>query len=396
MTMSKYSIALAAEIPGELAEEFAERVYYVSSAIRDYHLLYGAGGGVRGVEVTADAEADESELARRLNVVAQRDVLPQRNAHRAEAVVWQSMALPRASRIRFADLERAGLAAREGEGTYTVSGPLADLLAGIDRRVRTIAADLCDAVETRYPALIPTEVLARAGYFDAFPQFLMTAGRLRSDVDGYDRFAPEFAAAPDRARFLHERAGHAGYCLSPTVCHHTFQQFAGRELPEAGAAVTACGRVFRFESRYQRTLERLWDFTLREVVFLGSRESVVETRRRLMEAICTWVDRLRLAGQLELADDRLFGTGATARRARVQRALKLKFTLRMPVVEDRSIAVGSFSVHGSKFGEAFGIALPGGAPAYTGCLGIGLERFAYAFLCRHGLDPSDWPEIGVL
>jgi seryl-tRNA synthetase len=54
--------------------------------------------------------------------------------------------------------------------------------------------------------------------------------------------------------------------------------------------------------------------------------------------------------------------------------------------------VGSFNFHERFFGESFGITSAGGeGPVHTACAGFGLERFAYAFLCQHGLDPSGWP-----
>jgi hypothetical protein len=117
----------------------------------------------------------------------------------------------------------------------------------------------------------------------------------------------------------------------------------------------------------------------------------------MLDATCQWVDELRLAAHVEVANDPFFGNAATdtagPKRVMVQRALKLKYELQMPVVDDRYIAVGSFNLHGQKFGKAFGITTPDGEPAYSGCIGIGLERIAYAFLCRHGIDPADWPQV---
>jgi seryl-tRNA synthetase len=318
-------------------------------------------------------------------------------------VVWQSLAMPRPSRIDFADVERAGLATAMGDGCYAASGPLARLLARFDNRVLAMAVEGFDAVENHYPALIPTDVLHKAGYFDSFPQFLMAAGRFHPDsalatgADAHHGFTAEFEASEDRAKFMDSRTEHAGHCLSPTVCYHTYQQFAGREVPHEGSIVTATGKIFRFEGPAARTMERLWDFTMREVVFLGSRETVMQLRQRMLDAACQWVDELRLAAHVEVANDPFFGNAATngagPKQVMVQRALKLKYELQMPVVEDRYIAVGSFNIHGQKFGKAFGITTPDGEPAYSGCIGIGLERIAYAFLCRHGIDPADWPQV---
>lgn len=297
--------------------------------------------------------------------------------------VWQSMAIAGASRIAFDDVERAGLVTRMGDGTYATSGALTRLLSAFDERVRAMAVDVFGAVENRYPALIPTTVLHQAGYFDSFPQFLMTTGRFGTEAD-----ATAFAAGDEGSRTVH-----TGYCLSPTVCYHAYHQLAGTRLADEGHVLTACGKIFRFEEQDHRSLERLWDFTMREIVFLGSREAVNDTRRRIVDAVCRMVDDLRLAGHLEIANDPFFAGAATAERVMVQRALKLKYELQLPVVEGRTIAVGSFNLHGTKFGEAFGITTSGGTPAYSGCIGIGLERIAYAFLCRHGVDPSGWPEV---
>ena len=290
---------------------------------------------------------------------------------------WQSMAMPRPSRISFADLENAGAVTRMGDGAYAAGPLLATLLAAFDRRVQRTAVEEFGAVEHRYPSLIPTSVLRRAGYFDSFPQFLMTVDRFTAAdaTDGTDVTVP------------------TGHCLAPTVCYHAYHTLAGTQVPDEGLVITACGDVFRFEEVDHRTLERLWNYTMREVIFLGSREAVADLRMRMVRATCAMVDDLRLAAQLEIANDPFFAGGATAERVLVQRALKLKYELHMPIVDDRTIAVGSFNLHGTKFGEAFDITTPGGTPAYSGCLGIGLERIAYAFLCRHGIDPATWPQI---
>ncbi|WNV87571.1 hypothetical protein [Umezawaea sp. Da 62-37] len=390
--MPEYSIAISPEVPPGMAEEFAKRVYYAASEIRGFTLVPGERGEVGGIEISTADEVDPAEIGRKLNLVVRRDVLTQSGVEETPAV-WQSMAMPRAPRIGFADLERAGLVTRMGDGAHGASGALAELLRRIDDRVRRLAVEGFGAVENTYPALVPTTVLHRAGYFDAFPQFLMTVGRFHSDADVYDGFAAEFEAAGSKAEFMDSRTGHIGYCLSPTVCYHSYHQYAGRRVPDEGTMLTAWGRIFRFESNYHHTLERLWDFSMREIVFFGSRKAVTDMRQSLVTAVCALVDDLRLAGHVEIANDPFFSNGSDAKRAMVQRALRMKYELHMPVVDGRTVSVGSFNLHGSKFGEAFDITTSGGSPAYSGCVGIGMERIAYAFLCRHGIDPSDWPEI---
>ena len=77
--------------------------------------------------------------------------------------------------------------------------------------------------------------------------------------------------------------------------------------------------------------------------------------------------------------------------------LELKYELRLPIGEGRTLAAASFNFHEDFFGSSFDIRRPAGdgdedATVITACAGVGLERFAYAFLCRHGVDPAAWPE----
>ncbi|MFC9606470.1 hypothetical protein ACFTTN_23820 [Streptomyces niveus] len=374
-----------------MENELAKRVYYVSSEIQEFQLVRGGDADfVVGVEITTDREMDPVELGRKLGVVVRRDVLPQASLPEA-SVVWRSPEEPAPARVEFSELERAGIVVRMGEGAFATGELFTDLLARLDDRIRRIAVDQFSALSYRYPTLVSTEVLRKAGYLDSFPQFLMTASRFHSDTDAYQDFASGLATADHQSNFIDSFSEHSGYCLPPTMCYHTYHQYTGQEIGATGAVVTSRGKSFRFESRYHHSLERLWDFTIREIVFLGSRETVVEERQKFMDAACALMTELRLAGHVEVANDPFFSNEMTAERVMVQRVLEMKYELRLPVAGGRTAAVGSFNIHGSNFGEAFGMTLPTGGPAHSACVGFGLERLAYAFLCRHGADPADWP-----
>ncbi|MGH9226673.1 MAG: aminoacyl--tRNA ligase-related protein, partial [Acidimicrobiales bacterium] len=54
------------------------------------------------------------------------------------------------------------------------------------------------------------------------------------------------------------------------------------------------------------------------------------------------------------------------------------------------LALASVNLHHDHFGRAFDIRM-GTAPAHTGCLAFGLERWLAAIIRHHGPDPSAWP-----
>jgi seryl-tRNA synthetase len=178
------------------------------------------------------------------------------------------------------------------------------------------------------------------------------------------------------------------------MCYHSFHQFEGRQLA-GDTVITARGKAFRYESRYHTSLERLWDFTIREIVFMGTQEFAADCRDLVMRQAFALMEELELAGACEVANDPFFANGDTAGKIFSQRLMELKFELLLPVAADRSIAVGSFNLHGSFFGESFGIKDGDDRPIASGCAGFGLERLVHAFLTQHGSDPARWPAAVV-
>ncbi len=50
------------------------------------------------------------------------------------------------------------------------------------------------------------------------------------------------------------------------------------------------------------------------------------------------------------------------------------------------------SVNGNKYPSGFNVKCQSGEELWSGCSGVGLERWASAFLAQKGLDPENWPE----
>src|SRR5262249_4620968 len=149
------------------------------------------------------------------------------------------------------------------------------------------------------------------------------------------------------------------------MCYHTFNQLSGLAVDDR--VVTSRGKSFRFESRYHRSLERLWDFTIREIVFLGSRRFVLDARQRFMRLVFDIIERLGLAAHCEVASDPFFCREDTAEQILTQRMMELKYELRLPVADDRTIACASFNFHDQFFAGAFGIGHASEPSLFSGC-----------------------------
>ncbi len=282
-------------------------------------------------------------------------------------------------------------AARQDDGVYTL-GPLPSRVAAwFDRRFEAIAEAL-DAPPYRVPALISAAFLERVRYFRSFPHSLSFATHLREDLDVLEAFPNATCCADGALDSPPEAFAAPRALLAPAVCYHLYHLLADGPVPGGRLAATAVGPCFRYEGRNLRGLERLWSFTMREIVFVGPEDWVVERRERARELAREVFHAAGLHHHVETAHDPFF-VGEFRRQAAFQTAFRLKLEVRADLpYRHGDLAVGSFNVHQDFFGRHAGLTLPDGAPAWTGCAAFGLERLALAFLAQHGLDPAGWPE----
>jgi hypothetical protein len=235
-------------------------------------------------------------------------------------------------------------------GRLLLLGVAAGLCRWFDAQLLRMALE-DGARECRFPATIGRDTLARAEFFESFP-----GG----------------AAA---------LAGPASqYLLNPAVCYHAYALFAGRQLGEA-VLLTAQQSCFRESDRESGSPARLWEFTMREIVFIGTAAWVAERRAEWAARTEEWAAGLGLCGSLVPAADPFFGVPGRGKRL-LQQLEGLKLELLLDCA-GTTLPVASFNLHKSFFGRQFDIAFDG-VDAHSGCAAFGLERWALAFLSQRG------------
>jgi seryl-tRNA synthetase len=289
-----------------------------------------------------------------------------------------------------AELIQRGQVSQELQGVFALGPLLARLMAFFEERFVELA-DSFQAPPYRFPTLIPARYLERVNYFHAFPHSLTFATHLREDLDVIDHFAEQAACDEHGLVAPPESFAQVQALLSPAVCYHLYFSLADRPLPGGQLAATAVGNCFRYEAINLASLERLWNFTMREVIFVGPKDFVLENRETARQRMQPVFEEIGLAYRVESANDPFF-IGEFRKQAAFQSAFQLKFEIRASLpFSSSTLAVGSYNYHQDFFGRNLNISLPDGSPAHTGCVAFGLERIAYAFLAQHGLDPANWP-----
>ena len=291
----------------------------------------------------------------------------------------------RTDRSRFASpvdaLRARGELTTPGPGRVVLAGlPLA-LWHAVDRTILEWASAL-GAREHRYPSVIDVATLERAGQVESFPHQLTVLATL---------------SAASHTQPQSEPHTHA---LAPAVCYHAYPELAGRALDPSPVVLAARGQCYRRERGDYAPLERLWEFSMREIIVVGTRSAVEDMRQQLMRQVAALVTRLELDASIETATDPFFlntssdaaGTATLARRL-TQQAGALKHEMLLTIGADgQAVAASSFNHHQQFFGERFEIRLADGSYAYSGCVAFGLERWVLAILAQHGVDESAWPD----
>ena len=241
------------------------------------------------------------------------------------------------------------------------------------------------------PTLIPSTVLAKCNYFRSFPHNVTFAAHLREDAGRIDEFRQRHQdrdSLDDRSLFDMETPE---ACLTPALCYHVYHLNQGRGLGPGVKVYGLCGKCFRYESTSMRGLQRLWDFTMREVVFLGSADEVLEKREQGIELMAYFLDELGLAAEIRTASDPFFIAPDAASKTYFQLSSGTKFEVALMLPNGERVAASSFNYHADVFGLAFDVTVGDGVPMHSACIGYGMERWICAFLSQYGDDPDSWP-----
>jgi seryl-tRNA synthetase len=277
-----------------------------------------------------------------------------------------------------------------GPGQYALAGPAARLRVALDARLAALAAD-AGAEPWHLPSIESTADLLRVtGYFASHPQHVTWGFHVTPHFEGLASFATQAVRDALEAPSARHAARPTGFILEPFVCHNVYRALRGARV-EQGRSITAIGNCYRFEGHRFEPLQRQWEFSMREVVLLGSGGYVESARERLLDLTRDLVAELDLDATVDVATDPFFASEAAPLRT-FQAMRSTKLELRLAVGGGARVAAASFNLHGGVFAAPMEIRT-GDELAETACVAWGIERWMAAFVARWGADPAFWPEL---
>jgi seryl-tRNA synthetase len=253
-----------------------------------------------------------------------------------------------------------------------VFGPQAvAVIAALDDKLRTWAAAV-GAAEWCYPGALRAEELAGIDYFHNFPHLGAPITGLTADAQ--TRYASTgLAGGAVPAGDLTD----ARYVLPSAACYAIYFDLRDRTLT-GDLLVTTRASCYRTETSYH-DLRRLWNFQMREIVYLGERDTARTHLDTFRQRILDFGARLGLEMTVDVATDPFYRRGDS--RALLQRLEPVKWEF---VVD--GCAIASVNYHRNFFGERCGITAAGGDAVFTSCVAFGLERWLSVLARAYGGD----------
>ena len=387
--MTALDVACEPRIPGWLWRDVESRVVFLDEDVIGARVI-DEGRTLRldlRPATSSDRHATIASRAQRLVAMLGNAIEP-----RIEIVEEQHTSPPGCGCDLDAALRNSREVHEELSGVPAIGPRLTALVDALETRLLELVR-AAGPVPYRFPTLIDPVLLERLSAFEHFPHTLGFVGHLRRDLDVLERFSAEANAGAGGVQAPPGSFARPSALLTPAVCYHLYGYLENQVVDAQGHVATAQGKCFRHESANMTSLERLWEFTMREVVYVGSPDFVLAGRETMRRLARDFFASIGLDHHIETAHDHFFGAQYW-RQSALQTAFKLKLEVRAALPhKGKTLAVASYNYHQDFFGRRMNIRLPDGTPAHTSCAAFGLERLAYALLSQHGFDPANWPAL---
>ena len=237
----------------------------------------------------------------------------------------------------------------------------------------------------KMPVMLPINTYLDTNYLKTSPQYSIFCSFINESISSYENLPKKIENGQ-----VTEELKVPCYALSPSACFHLYEELRNKRIPR-GKIYTFRQNVFRNEGRLNwKESTRYLDYTVREIVFFGTKEEVYDIREKLLSKTIDILKKYNLISTIIVGADP-FVIPEMQRYKDIQKRNRVKYELRINTADDKTTACASFNLHGTHFTKAFNISVENVENTYSGCIGFGLERWVYCFLAQYGTDLKNWP-----
>jgi seryl-tRNA synthetase len=225
----------------------------------------------------------------------------------------------------------------------------------------------CGAVRMLFPPLMSVEDLNNLDYFRNFPHLALVVSRIREE-----NLQDDYIAGPSVKSISNSHLTASEYVLPSAACYNVYIHLRDSTL-EKPTYITTVASCFRNEVEY-KGLQRLWGFSMREIVCIGPIEAVQSHLESFKQRILHFANQIELPLNIQVATDPFYQTQSA------RTLMQQLFPVKEEFVYGDSVAIASVNFHRNFFGERCGIKTSNEQAAFSGCVAFGIERWIHALL----------------
>ncbi|KXS44951.1 MAG: seryl-tRNA synthetase [Methanolobus sp. T82-4] len=254
--------------------------------------------------------------------------------------------------------------------------------------------------EMIFPKLVPWEVWQKSGHAKGvYPEIYYVCPPKTRDPEFWEEVIDHYKVTHEvPTSLIKEKIGDpiGGMCYAQCPPFWTYLQ--GETIPTDEFPLKVfdrSGTSHRYESGGIHGMERVDEFHRIEILWVGTKQQVLDTASRLhdryMHIFNEILDlewRKAWVTPWFMAQEGLTGVSEQTEAGTTDYEAVLPYR-----GEDGEwLEFQNVSVNGNKYPSGFNVKCQSGEELWSGCSGVGLERWASAFFAQKGLDPANWPE----
>ena len=340
----------------------------------------------------------------RIITLIQDKVRAQHYAGKAEhwELVWES---PKRPPIFNGDptpaLEKEGWIRRGASRGQWIHGPeMTRLFRTFDRLVDRELMEPQGFQEMIFPKLEPFSVWERSGHAKGiYPEVYYVCPPKSRDPAFWEDIIDHYKVTGEvPLEKIREKIDVPIGGMTYAQCPALWTFFQGRTISNDRVPIKVfdrSGTSHRYESGGLHGIERVDEFHRTELVWLGTREQVGKTAtdimaayKRIFEEFLELEWRQARVTPWFMAQEGMVGTDENTDIGTTDYEGRLPYRLGSA---DEWLEFQNVSNNGMKYPKGFTVKLQSGEPLWSGCSGIGLERWTAVFVAQKGPDPAKWP-----
>jgi seryl-tRNA synthetase len=259
----------------------------------------------------------------------------------------------------------------------------------------------CGFQEVIESHIVPFDIWLKTGHLEGMPmEIYYVAEPATRDIEPWQEFIDYTKITKEvRTDLLMKNLSppNAGICYAQ--CPMIYWSFKGKTISESSLPVLVYDRTAisgRYESGGRHGIERVDEFHRIEPVYIGTREHLLKLREELIKRYThVFNDIFDLEWRMAWVTPWYMQQAGKIGESGTQETGTMDFEAYMPYRGTRKdsewLEFQNLSILGDKYITAFTIKAPK-SELWSGCSGIGLERWTAAFLAQKGLDPAKWPQ----